>query len=98
MLVSVALIGAIRVTAYYNEDLSKDLAKMMPFALLGVFLLDISYFNYKEAFEILLQYPSAWRTALYYLCTIIGLEFILRIGKSIGNYFYTKPKSMDEEI
>lgn len=83
MLISVALIGAIRVTAYYSEDLSKDLAKMMPFALLGVFLVDITHFSLAEAWTLLSSLPYAWLTALYYLCTIIGLEFILRIAKAI---------------
>ncbi len=42
LLVSITLVSSIRVSAYYNEDLSKDLAKMLPFALLGIFLIDIS--------------------------------------------------------
>ena len=46
LLISMALVASIRVTAYYNEDLSKDLAKMFPFALLAVFLLDIANFSY----------------------------------------------------
>jgi hypothetical protein len=34
---SFAVIVAIRITAYYSRDLSKDVAKMLPFALLGLF-------------------------------------------------------------
>ena len=37
-LVSSGLIIAIRISAYYNEDLSKDIAKLVPFTLLGIFL------------------------------------------------------------
>ena len=40
LLVSMGLVAAARVTAYYNEDLSKDVAKMIPFALLGIFIID----------------------------------------------------------
>ncbi len=43
-----AIIVAIRITAYYSEDLSKDLAKMLPFALLGLFLVDPSYFRWED--------------------------------------------------
>ena len=34
LLVSMAIIAATRITAYYNEDLSRDMAKMLPFTLL----------------------------------------------------------------
>ena len=44
LLVSMSVLAAIGVTAYDNEDLSRGLSKMLPFALLGVFLIDISYF------------------------------------------------------
>ncbi len=45
LLVSIAIVGAVRICASYNEDLSRDLAKILPFALLGIFLIDISYFS-----------------------------------------------------
>jgi hypothetical protein len=45
LLVSMAVVGAVRVTSYYSEDLSRDLAKMIPFALLGIFIVDMSYFT-----------------------------------------------------
>ena len=40
---SFAVVLAIRITAYYSEDLAKDVAKMLPFVLLGTFLVDPSY-------------------------------------------------------
>ena len=48
LLISMAVLSAIRVTAYYNEDLSRDLSKILPFAMLGVFLIDISYFPFRR--------------------------------------------------
>jgi len=30
---------------YYNTDLSKDLARMLPFTLAGVYIIDQSYFE-----------------------------------------------------
>jgi len=79
LLISIALVSAVRITAYYHEDLSKDLAKMLPFALLGVFLIDISFFSLKNSLELIKQVPSLWMTVVYYLVFIILLEFILRI-------------------
>ena len=48
LVVSVSLVAAIRVTSYYNEQLSQDLAKMIPFALLGIFLVDATFFSVQE--------------------------------------------------
>ena len=79
LLVSIALVGAIRITAYYNEDLSKDLAKMIPFALLGVFLVDISFFSFSSSFSLVMEIPGFWNTILHYLLFVVILEFVLRI-------------------
>ena len=83
LLVSIALVSAVRLAAYYDEDLSKDLAKMLPFALLGIFLVDISYFSFSTSIETLKLIPSFWKTMVYYLVFAIVLEFILRIGYGI---------------
>jgi hypothetical protein len=87
LLVSVSLIGVIRLMAYYNEDLSKDLAKMLPFALLGVFLVDVSFFSVQSSIESLTILPSLWKNIMYYLFFIILLEFILRISYGIIQLF-----------
>lgn len=78
-LISIALVSAVRATAYYHEDLSRDLAKMLPFALLGIFLIDITYFSLDASLNLVKQIPSLWRTLIYYLVFIILLEFVLRI-------------------
>lgn len=79
LLISIALVGAVRVTSYYKEELSKDLAKMLPFSLLGVFLVDLGYFSLVEAINKVSLIPSMFSTLLYYLLLIIALEFGLRI-------------------
>lgn len=92
LLVSIAVVGAVRFTAYYHEDLSKDLAKMLPFALLGIFLIDISYFKFSESLTVIQQIPSQWHTMLYYLLFIILLEFVLRISYTVVSPFLPKKK------
>ncbi len=92
LLVSIAVVGAVRFTAYYHEDLSRDLAKMLPFALLGVFLIDISYFKFSESLTVIQQIPSQWHTMLYYLLFIILLEFVLRISYTVVSPFLPKKK------
>jgi hypothetical protein len=82
-LVSIALVSAIRVAAYYSEDLSRDLAKMLPFALLGIYLVDQSYFEFEVSLELLKSVPEYWRLLVYYFAFIIALEFVLRILHNI---------------
>ena len=79
LLVSMALVGSVRVTAYYNENLSKDLAKMLPFALLGIFLLDISFFSLSDSLAVILTIPNYWQQILYYFAFVVILELVLRI-------------------
>ena len=43
---ALATVTAIRVVAYYDEDLSRDLAKILPFAVLAIFLIDASLLHY----------------------------------------------------
>jgi hypothetical protein len=92
LLISISLVGVIRTMSYYDEDLSKDLAKMLPFALLGVFLVDISYFSLSHSFATMMQLPGLWQLMLYYLMFIITLEFVLRIGNSIVRAFKREDK------
>ena len=84
IIISVSLVTVIRVMAYYNEDLSKDLAKMLPFALLGVFLVDFSYFSVETTLSTLQQLPQLWRNMIYSLILIIVVEFLLRIIYSLS--------------
>ncbi len=79
ILICASLISAIRITAYFNEDLSKDLAKMIPFTLLGVAILTPSFINVSTSIERVTQIPLFFETAIYYFLFIVGLETILRL-------------------
>ena len=76
---SFAIIAAIRMAAYYNEDLSKDVAKMLPFALLGIFLVDPSYFRFEDIIERVETLPEFFILSLQFIFFIILIEWILRI-------------------
>ena len=90
LLISMALVAAIRITTYYDEDLSKDLAKMLPFALLGVFLVDVSYFSYDRFIDKLDVVPTLWKQLVYYLFFVILLELLLRVLRTIKQLFTDK--------
>jgi hypothetical protein len=76
---SFAIIVAIRITAYYNEDLSKDVAKMLPFALLGLFLVDPSYFNWGTINTRISELPEFFTLMAQYILFIVLIEWILRM-------------------
>jgi len=95
LLVSIALVSSVRITSYYNEDLSKDLAKMLPFALLGVFLVDINYFSFSTSVYALYQLYDFIQTIFYYLLFLIIIEFVMRILSSL---FHKRNNKKEESI
>ena len=85
-----AVIVAIRITAYYSEDLSKDVAKMLPFALLGVFLVDPSYFDFQSTIDKVYSLPEFFTVAVQFILFIILVEWILRIALIIRYKIFKK--------
>ncbi len=79
MLISAAIISAIRMTAYFNEDLSKDLAKMFPFTLLGIAILTPGFFNLETTIARFSEIPLLFNSLIYYYAFIVVLEIILRV-------------------
>ncbi|RLG21429.1 hypothetical protein DRN74_02605 [Candidatus Micrarchaeota archaeon] len=82
MLVAMAIVGAVRISSYYSEDLSRDLAKMLPFAVLGLYITEIYPFSFSNSIDavlIALNNTSLWVMLLYYLIFIILLEFSMRV-------------------
>ena len=78
LLISLATVSAIRVTAYYSEDLSRDLAKILPFAVLGIFLIDASFFDIDGSMRVLREANMHRETIFYYWVFLVGVEFALR--------------------
>jgi len=78
-----AVVVAIRITAYYNEDLSKDVAKMLPFAILAIFLVDSSYFSIDTVTERINTMPEFANFIVQYIFFMIIVEWILRIALTI---------------
>ena len=79
LLIALATVSAIRVTAYYNEDLSRDLAKILPFAVLAIFLIDASFFKISQSLDILREANGHREHIFYYLLLLIAGEFALRL-------------------
>ncbi|MBS3088970.1 hypothetical protein J4402_04310 [Candidatus Pacearchaeota archaeon] len=79
LLISAGIVGAIRLTAYISEDLSKDLSKMFPFTLLGIFLIDPNFFSIEEFIQKTIQIPLFIQEVFLYLFFIFLIEVIIRL-------------------
>ena len=79
---AVAVVGAIRITSYFSENLAQDLSKMLPFAVLGVFLADGSL----DLSGLDLLWEEGNDLVITFLTLVISLsilETILRIVSSL---------------
>ena len=79
LLMALVTVSTIRVTAYYDEDLSRDLSKILPFAVLAIFLIDASFFTIAESLEVLKKVRDYSENIFYYLVFLIAVEFALRL-------------------
>lgn len=80
LLVSISVVSATRMISYYKEDLASDLAKLVPFALLAVSLVDPNFFSIETTIARFSEVPLLWSNILQFLVFSIALEWILRIS------------------
>ena len=92
LIISATIIAAIRMAAYYEEELARDVAKLIPFTFLAVSILTPNFFSVERVFNKFVEIPNFFSQIFIYLVFIIILEIILRIFDSIISYF-----RLDEE-
>ena len=92
-----AIIVAIRITAYYTEELSNDVAKMLPFAILGIFLVDPEYFTIESTVNKINLLPQYVNVIAQYILLIIIVEWILRIALNIRYAIFPKKECATAE-
>jgi hypothetical protein len=89
-LIATAVVGAIRILSYWTEELSRDVAKMLPFAVLGVFLVDSTAVHIDSIISLIESWPelaNSWWNSLILLSI---LEVILRAINGLYNFFWGK--------
>jgi len=91
ILTSVVVVSATRVASYYKEDLSNDMAKLIPFALLAILLIDPNFFSMETTIARFSEIPNLWSQILRFLIFSIVLEWMLRILYLIKRSF-SRPK------
>ena len=89
LLISAAIIASTRITAYFSEDLSKDVAKILPFTVLAMFILGENFFDLGNLISKISQIPSLFTDVLMFIIFIFAIEFILRALHSIIQLIYS---------
>ena len=93
LMIAMAVLTAVRVTSYYTEDLSRDIAKMLPFALLGIFLIDLRYFDFSSSTDLLNRAGEEWKSIFYYWVFVVILELVLRVTEPYFKALYNSIKN-----
>lgn len=82
---------SIRILSYYKENLSQEIAKLLPFNLLAVAILNPNTFSQTQYLEKIIEnissIPSAFGEISYYLFFIIIIELVLRFFDFIFSLF-----------
>lgn len=78
-LIVISLVVAVRISAYYKEDLAKDFAKLVPFALLGIFLTNTTVFTLEQVEDKLVTFIPFLGKIIGFIVYAIIIEGILRI-------------------
>ena len=79
LIISATVIAAIRMTSYYNEDLSRDIAKLLPFTILGVAVTQSTTFSFQKILTQVFAIPNFFGHIASYMLFIFIIELILRI-------------------
>lgn len=90
---SFVLVVAIRFTAYYSEDLSKDVAKMLPFAVLGLVVVNPTFFNYDDILLTMNSLPEFFNLAVQFILFIVLIEWGLRIALFVKHLVFSSTHS-----
>jgi hypothetical protein len=90
LLISSALISAIRISSFASESLSRDLAKMLPFTLLALALVGERFFSLELLLERFSAIPSLISSLPIFLLFIFGVEIVLRFFDAINIFVLRK--------
>jgi membrane protein implicated in regulation of membrane protease activity len=85
-LIAAGVVAAVRMTSYYNENLSQDLAKLIPLTLIVVFITDPASISWAEYMSTLEQIPGLAEILIYYILILSPLEFCMRIIYGIATH------------
>jgi len=87
LIISATIIAAVRMSAYYKEEVAREIAKMLPFMLLAVSFLTPGFFDFGRILSQLSYLGDFFDNIVNYLSFIIVLEIVLRFFDFIFSLF-----------
>ena len=87
LLIAACLVASVRATSFVNENLSRDIAKLIPFTLLAIAITNPVFFNFNSLVERFLGIPELLSNIPYYLFFIIAIELIMRVIDFTNGFF-----------
>jgi len=103
--VSMAIIAVVRMLSYYREDAAKEIAKMIPYAILAFFLTsaavyeDPSFFTEKDIGSIPSKFIESLEGIVFAVVIISIFEYSFRIGFIIKRRLWpVADKILEEDI
>ena len=97
LLVSAAIVGAVRVTSYFSEEISRELAKLFPLTTIVIFLLSPSFLDLGLLTK-LTEIPSFLTHILIYIVFIVGFEIFIRLIYTLVFLFKSPEEQQIEEV
>ena len=105
LFVSMAIIAVVRILSYYREEAAKEIAKMIPYAILSFLLTsaavyaDPSFFNEKQLGSIPIQFMESLGGILSAMAVVTIFEITFRIAFIVKRKFLpVSEKILEEEI
>lgn len=107
--ISMAIIGVVRIVAYFKEDASKEVAKMIPYAMLSVFLTSAvvytspNFIEPAELLEGLTLFTKTPEDIIPYVTSVVMFEWAFRVIFIVKRKAFPIPekkleKDIEEEI
>ena len=96
-LIATSVVGAVRILSYWTEDLSSDVAKMLPFGVLGVFLVGDAQVQLSEIEELLGSLREIATSFISSLFLIAVLESTLRSISAVINVVSLRRKNLSKK-
>lgn len=93
LMITAAMVAAIRILAYYDQEISKDLAKLFPFITFSVFLLSPEVFDLEVILSQATDIPQLFGNILLFLLVIFLIEIILRVFYTILEFWRSEEDS-----
>ncbi|MFC1710609.1 hypothetical protein ACFLZJ_00405 [Nanoarchaeota archaeon] len=98
LILSATIVAAVRLAAYYKEDLAKDLGKLLPFTLLAVSILNFgTFFDIQRVIGQLTQLPAFFSQIITYLAFVVLIEIILRFFDFLFSLFGIEEPDEEKE-